>query len=81
MPRYLQHVTLAQLRARLIIKKSVHRVHFRKSSAPVQRFGVYPVYAFTPNQRQVLSGEAPIQHGVKMASLEICHVILSNMPK
>ena len=34
----------------------------------------------TPNQRQVLSCAAPIQHGGKMASLEIWQKILSNIP-
>ena len=31
---------------RLIIQKSVHRLPFRKLSAPVQRFSVHPVYTF-----------------------------------
>ena len=29
----------------------------------------------TPNQKQLLSGEAPIQHGGKMASLEVWQMI------
>ena len=39
-------IQLSRLGARLVIQKKVHRLRFRKSSAPVQRFGVPPVYAF-----------------------------------
>ena len=39
-------IQLSSLGARLIIQKKVHRLRFRKSSAPVQRFGVHPVYTF-----------------------------------
>ena len=56
------------LRARLIIQKSLHRLHFRKASAPVQRLVYTQCTLSIPNQRQELLCAA-IQHGGKMASL------------
>ena len=56
-------------KTRLIIQKSLHRLHFRKASAPVQRLVYTQCTLSIPNQRQELLCAA-IQHGGKIASLQ-----------
>ena len=52
------------------VSKIVHRLHFRKSSAPVQRFGVHPVYMFYTQSEAIVVWCAPIKHCGTIASLE-----------